>query len=149
MHICDRRTYFCDTCVYTEKVRLTEEIAVTALPSANTIPCRQCQKPAHEVTHVIALYEWIGDFSQSIYECSYNEDEVRHAWINYTLNEQVLNCMAGNEMIVKERMGQLYQEDGNYQDTLTRLVKAVGAWTPEWGYVILSPLTEQERSIIR
>lgn len=83
------------------------------------------------------LWEYIGDLSQDILLCSYNEDQVRGMWRNGTIDEEAKQCLAENP----DWLAGWHREDGRYSDQLTALVIQFGGWSPHWGYY---PLSEEQ-----
>lgn len=85
------------------------------------------------------LHMLIGDISQDINDCSYNEEDVREMWNNGTLNEAIAARL-------KEYPWQFEhwtREDGDYDSLVTYLVKMTGGWHKDWGTAV-SPLTAKE-----
>jgi hypothetical protein len=90
-----------------------------------------------------ALWEYIGDLSQDLLECSYNEDEVREAWVNGNLNEYALYKLVE----YPDRLKHYRREDGKYSEQLTAYVAMHGGWAPNWGPEI-SPLSDKEQAVV-
>lgn len=89
------------------------------------------------------LWEYIGDLSQDILECSYNEDEIRELWVNGGLQEWI-------DRVQKEYPWRLKGYDfykPNYINLLIALVSLAKGWTPGWGPDIV-PLTPEEQKIV-
>lgn len=98
------------------------------------------------------VHELIGDLSEGVISCSYNEDDIRRMWRNRTLNYRVqfLKKLGGEYERFKGQMGDDYQEDGNYQDLLTCRIGDAGGWPTGWGSAAadLDPLTKEELTMI-
>lgn len=90
------------------------------------------------------LWEYIGDLSQDLLACSYNEDDIRAMWNAGTLDAEVARVLAEHP----DRLQHYKREDGLYSDMLTAYVVRHQGWAPEWGTKI-DPLTMAELSIIR
>lgn len=76
------------------------------------------------------LWEYIGDLSQDILECSYNEDDIRRMWVNGQINEEVKKTLEQYDW----RLKSWRREDGRYSDLMTALVIQYGGWSPDWSF---------------
>jgi hypothetical protein len=83
------------------------------------------------------LWEYIGDLSQDVLECSYNEDDIRSMWRRGTIDHEVATMLKTYDW----RLEGWRREDGRYSDLLTAYVIEYGGWSPHWGYY---PLTEEQ-----
>lgn len=86
------------------------------------------------------LWEYIGDLSQDILECSYNEDDIRQLWVNGRIDEEVQRTLG----VYPWRLEGWRREDGRYSDLLTVLVIQYGGWSQHWGWVVPAVWTEEE-----
>jgi hypothetical protein len=99
------------------------------------------------------VHELVGDLSEGLLSCSYNEDDIRELWRNQKLNHQAAffkEKMPLEYKRFKGQMGNYYLEDGNYQDQLTRLIGLADGWPVDWTSALddLDPLTAQEREMV-
>lgn len=83
------------------------------------------------------LWEYIGDLSQDLLECSYNEDDIRSMWRRGTIDQEVRDTLSD----YPSKLGNWIREDGQYSDQLTAFVIQFGGWSPNWGYY---PLSEEQ-----
>lgn len=89
------------------------------------------------------LWEYIGDLSQDLLECSYNEADIRHIWVKGQLDKDVADMLRK----YPHRLEHYRREDGRYSDQLTALVILAGGWTSNYGPEVI-PLTPQEQIIV-
>lgn len=99
------------------------------------------------------LWEYIGDLSQNVIECSYNESDVREWWVKGTLDENVTDMLKKYPW----RLEHWLRPDNLFSDQLTALVIRYGGWSPHWGWVVVNeedekpivdPLTPAEQAIV-
>jgi hypothetical protein len=108
------------------------------------------------------LWEYIGDLSQDVLECSYNQADIRSMWVNGRLDYWVLRTLKEYHW----RLERWKREDSLYSDQLTAMVVQFGGWSPHWGWVVptewtvedwdpegppkpeVSPLTDKEQAIV-
>jgi hypothetical protein len=86
------------------------------------------------------LWEYIGDLSQDVLECSYNEDDIRQMWVAGTLNDDVLRTLDE----YPGRLSGYRRDDNRYADQLTAYVVQFGGWSPNWGWVVPTEWTEED-----
>jgi len=86
------------------------------------------------------LWEYIGDLSQDILFCSYNEDDIRSMWVRGTIDKEFKST-------IEQYKGYLTgwrREDERYSDALTALVIRHGGWSPTWGWEVPTEWTEED-----
>lgn len=89
-------------------------------------------------TPLSELSQFIGDYSQNVYACSYNEDTVRNTWRAGKLNEDAEHTQCYNlDHVWPDRPKDLQAE-------MNRLVNAAGVWATGWRSHP-APLSEQEK----
>jgi hypothetical protein len=86
------------------------------------------------------LWEYIGDLSQEVLECSYNEDDIRSMWRRGTIDQEVKQMLATYHWRLKYWL----REDGQYSDMLTAYVAKFGGWSPHWGWEVPKEWTVEE-----
>jgi hypothetical protein len=86
------------------------------------------------------LWEYIGDLSEDILLCSYNEDDIRQMWVNGRIDEEVKETLARYPW----RLEDWIREDGRYSDQLTALVIPYGGWSPHWGWPVPTEWSEED-----
>ncbi len=119
-----------------------------ALKHKLQFPHGESLKKSQFITSVdTLLWEYIGDLSQDIDECSYNEDTIRHYWNTNTLDERVAGKLKRYPSPPHNRLASYRREDGRYRDLLTALVIKHGGWAPDWGSTI-GALTANEQQIV-
>jgi hypothetical protein len=89
------------------------------------------------------LWEYIGDLSQDILECSYNEDDVRQMWVNGRIDQDVAEMLE----LYHWRLEGWRREDNRYSDLLTALVIRHGGWAPHYGTDV-DPIKPVEQAIV-
>lgn len=110
------------------------------------------------------LWEYIGDLSQDILLCSYNEDDVRSMWRRGTIDQEAKEAL--ERLPDVGLLQQWLRDDGRYSDQLTAFVIRHGGWSPHWGWppvenwtveewgeegppiVEVDPLTPEEQAIV-
>ena len=88
------------------------------------------------------LWEYIGDLSQDILECSYNEADIRERWVKGGIDQDALEMLK----VYHWRLEGWRREDNLYSDMLTALVILHGGWAPDWGPFV-EALTPEEEAI--
>lgn len=88
------------------------------------------------------LWEYIGDLSQDILECSYNEDDIRERWVKGGIDQDAREMLE----IYHWRLEGWRREDKQYSDMLTAFVILHGGWATHWGPEI-DTLTPEEETI--
>lgn len=93
----------------------------------------------------ILIHEYVGDLSQELLECSYNEDEIRWLWNNGTLRDQYDRISSSCPARIKG-LSEMYgiANSQECQDLMTQLVKKYNGWPVDYDSVNLGALTEQE-----
>lgn len=86
------------------------------------------------------LWEYIGDLSQDILECSYNEDDIRRMWVDGRIDEEVASTLKQYPW----RLEGWLRDDARYSDLLTVLVIQFGGWSQHWGWVVPTEWTEED-----
>lgn len=89
------------------------------------------------------LWEYIGDLSQDILECSYNEDEIRQLWVNGRIDSEAEYTLTEYPW----RLEGWRREDGQYSNQLTALVILHRGWAPHYS-VEVDPLKPEEQAIV-
>lgn len=89
------------------------------------------------------LWEYIGDLSQDVLECSYNDDDIRELWCNGTLDDRVRDALDEYPW----RLKRYYREDGRYSDQLTAYVVLHRGWAHQWGPEV-DPLNTREQAMV-
>ena len=72
------------------------------------------------------LSQFVGDYSQIVESCSYNQETVRALWNNRALDTNTEHNRATIDSTWPEMVGKDFQEE------MTRLVKAAGVWPGSW-----------------
>ena len=110
------------------------------------VPHEGIVQPMQKGKYVPEFHELIGDISQDILYCSYNEDEVRELWNKGVLNALIKERSDQNpsEMLLKDWL----IEDGDYESYITYLAKLSNGWPIDYNSDVNSyaPLTHQERT---
>ena len=101
------------------------------------------RKIPYTVSHDENLWEYIGDLSQDLLECSYNEKDIREMWANGQLDERVRQCLKE----YPDRLGHWRCVGDGYQDVMTALVKKHGGWAPNYDQTV-TPLTSREQVVV-
>lgn len=75
------------------------------------------------------LWKYIGDLSQDVLDCSYNEEDIREMWVKGTLDNWVEHALIAYPW----RLKRYHREDRKYSDMLTAYVVLHRGWAKEWG----------------
>ena len=86
------------------------------------------------------LWEYIGDLSQDVLECSYNEDDIRSMWGRGRIDEEVRETLARYSW----RLERWIREKGQYSDQLTAFVTHFGGWSTTWGWEVPTEWSEED-----
>ena len=86
------------------------------------------------------LWEYIGDLSQDVLECSYNEDDIRSMWRRGRIDEEVRETLARYSW----RLERWIREDGQDSDQLTAFVIQFGGWSTTWGWEVPTEWSEED-----
>lgn len=97
------------------------------------------------------LHELIGDLSEGILSCSYNEDHIRLMWNEGQINQAVKDLSQWEKPRFDSLLSGWEVVNEDYQTLLTQKVVEAGGWAPNWSSLPedLSALTEQELRLIR
>jgi len=101
---------------------------------------------------LIPIHYLVGDISQDLLECSYNEDEVRELWVNDGLNDYLEKGLDGTYNNCTKKFIEKYKiKNNDLQSHLTQAVRLANGWPENWTeeYKDLAPLTEKELDIIK
>ncbi len=93
------------------------------------------------------LHELVGDLSESLLFCSYNDDEIREMWVNGTINERVKEC----ESVDRTSLRDYIPADGDIRSLMTFLLKQEKHWPVDYQQSKLfdpTNLTPQELKIL-
>jgi hypothetical protein len=102
------------------------------------------------LVEIEAAYQMVGDLSEGVLLCSYNEDDIRELWINGQLNERIKSMSESMpweyDRFVRQ-MGFKFRPDGDYEAALTERIAAINGWPKRWSNDPnkLDPLTIQEQ----
>lgn len=94
------------------------------------------------------LSQFIGDYSQNVEFCSYNEDTVRALWIRRALKS---NAAATDQDSLWGSRWPEYNADSDLDAILDDLVRKAGGWPVDWSphYISgISLLTSEERKML-
>ncbi len=92
-------------------------------------------------------HELVGDLSESLLFCSYNEDHIREMWVNGTINERVKEC----ESIDRTSLREYIPADGDIRSLMTFLLKQEKHWPVDYQCAKLfdpTNLTAEELKIL-
>lgn len=106
-----------------------------------------------DLVYAAHVHELIGDLSEGLLSCSYNEADIRLMWNNNSLDRRVQFYkaeMPHEYQRFQQQMGSEYLVDGNYQDLVTRRIGLAGGWPCQWSSVLkdLDPLTPKEKEMV-
>lgn len=89
------------------------------------------------------LCEFIGDLSEGVLSCSFNDDEVLQLALNGGLNEQIEHVCSYERERCMGLIGSYNPPEGDYQAEFLRQLTALRGW-PEGWYAPFTPLCELE-----
>ena len=97
----------------------------------------------------ILVHEFVGDYSQDVLYCSYNDEDVRHHWNAGTINREIAHMLESTEGRGCGMFPDYRLRDSDYQSLLTALVKIYNLWPNQWqSHPPSSPLTQPERQVV-
>jgi hypothetical protein len=97
--------------------------------------------------HGMILHELVGDLSESLLFCSYNDDQIREMWVNGTINERLKEC----ESIDRTSLHEYIPADGDIRSLMTFLLKQEKYWPGDYQRAKLfgpTNLTAEELKIL-
>ena len=77
------------------------------------------------------LSQFIGDYSQNVEFCSYNEDDVRHLWRTRTLTVTAARVASYDPYLWSERW-LTYNAQTDLDEVMDNLVRKAGGWPQHW-----------------